>query len=325
MRFGTHADLDAGMPVRVQRVTLAPGHQERHLRVGQFRFPVEVQRSVVEERAQLEVDGTRMGNNQRRGSFRDSCPHACTFRQSKPKCYRERNLESNLDNRGIIRRESEVISLHERGRTCRVTRTAGSGAERSYGKVPDWARQYVGLEQDATALAFHQGELVPGLFQTESYARALVATSVVVSKVDVDTIVSGRMRRREILNRPNPARVSLVLGEAALHRQVGGPDALREQLDYLIEVAALPQVTLQVLPFSVGAHAAVGNGFVLLTLDIGASEAQWVYLDDLMRGECRADSAQVRAYQMTYDSLQVNALGEGATITLIKDALKGLR
>jgi transcriptional regulator with XRE-family HTH domain len=241
-----------------------------------------------------------------------------------PKVYRSETGVGGLK-AGEIDQLLELYGASEEA--AERVRAVGAQARRrgSYGKVPDWARQYVGLEQDATALAFHQGELVPGLFQTESYARALVATSVVVSKVDVDTIVAGRMRRREILNRRNPARVSLVLGEAALHRQVGGSDALREQLEYLIEVAALPQVTLQVLPFSVGAHAAVGNGFVLLTLDIGASEAQWVYLDDLMRGECRADSAQVRAYQMTYDSLQVNALGEGATITLIKDALKGLR
>jgi transcriptional regulator with XRE-family HTH domain len=195
----------------------------------------------------------------------------------------------------------------------------------SFGKVPDWARQYVGLERDATELAFHQGELVPGLFQTENYARALVSTSMVVSKADVDQIVESRMRRRELLSRDNPPRIHLVLGEAALVRRVGGAEVLAEQLEYLAQVAKLPHVTLQVLPFDIGEHASIGNGFVLLTLNIGNGEARWVYLDDLTRGECRSDPAQVRAYQLTFDSLQVNAAGEGETLRLINHAIGSLR
>jgi transcriptional regulator with XRE-family HTH domain len=191
----------------------------------------------------------------------------------------------------------------------------------SFGKVPDWARQYVGLERDATELAFHQGELVPGLFQTEGYARALVSTSVVVSQADVDQVVESRMRRRELLERDNPPRIHLILGEAALYRPVGGREVLAGQLEYLAAVAELPHVTLQVLPFAVGENASIGTGFVLLTLDIGGSEARWVYLDDLTRGECRSDSAQVRAYQLTYDSLRVNAAGESETLRLIHEAI----
>jgi hypothetical protein len=195
----------------------------------------------------------------------------------------------------------------------------------SYGKVPDWARQYVGLEKDATDLGFYQGEVVPGLFQTEAYARAIVSTSMVVSRVDVEQVVTSRMRRRDLLSRDNPPRIHLVLGEAALHRPVGGSAVLAEQLAYLAEVAEVPHVTFQIIPYSVGAHAAIGNGFVLLTLDIGGTESRWVYLDDLTRGECRSDQAQVRAYQLTFDSLRVNALGEGETLRLIKQSIDGLR
>ncbi|GAA1955439.1 helix-turn-helix transcriptional regulator [Amycolatopsis minnesotensis] len=195
----------------------------------------------------------------------------------------------------------------------------------SYGKVPDWSRQYFGLEQDATELRFHQGELVPGLFQTEAYARALISTSKTVAPADVDDVVQSRIRRRSLLTGKNPPEVHLVLGEAAIHCQVGGPEALVEQINHLIDVAKLPNVTLQLLPFAVGAHAALGDGFSLLTLEIGGGPSKWVYVSDLNRGECRADPAQVRTYQLTFDSLVVNALGEGETLARLRQTRDGLR
>lgn len=195
----------------------------------------------------------------------------------------------------------------------------------SYGKVPDWSRQYFGLEQDATELRFHQGELVPGLFQTEAYARALISTSKIVAPVDVDDVVQSRIRRHSLLTAKDAPEVHLVLGEAAIHRAVGGREAMAEQLDHLVEVAKLPNVTLQLLPFEVGAHAALGHGFILLTLEIGGDPARWVYVSDLNRGECRSDAAQVRTYQLTFDSLVVNALGEGETLARLRQTRDGLR
>jgi hypothetical protein len=208
----------------------------------------------------------------------------------------------------------------------RVRATAAVARRRgSYGKVPDWARQYVGLERDASALAFHQEVLVPGLFQTEAYARALVSTSQVVAPADLDEVVASRVRRGELLRRPNPPRVHLVLGQAATRRKVGGAEVLDGQLAHLEEVAELPNVTVQILPDDVGAHAALGNAIVLLTLEIGGQESKWVYLEDLLRGECRSDPAHVRAYQLTFDSLAVNALGEGETLRVLGEARAQLR
>ncbi|MGW4484265.1 helix-turn-helix domain-containing protein [Amycolatopsis sp. NPDC004368] len=197
-----------------------------------------------------------------------------------------------------------------------------------HGKVPDWSRQYFGLESDAVELAIHQGELIPGLFQTEAYARALISTSVTVSPVDVESMVQTRIRRQSLLTESNAPKVHLVLGEAAIHREVGGKDALIEQLDRLIEAAKLPNVVLQVLPFTTGAHAAIGPGFTLLTLELEGSPARWVYLEDLSRGECRSDDQPVRTYAMTFDSLVINALGEAETLNVLKrrkSELKGRR
>jgi hypothetical protein len=150
-------------------------------------------------------------------------------------------------------------------------------------------------------------------------------TAVMVAPADVDKVVEARMRRRALLERADPPRVHLVLGEAALHRQVGGPKVLAEQLDYLATVARLPHVTMQVLPFSSGEHAALGLGFTLLTLDIGG-RTQWVYLEDLTRADCLPDANHVLAYRMTFDSLAINALGERETIATLeqsRDALAG--
>jgi hypothetical protein len=207
----------------------------------------------------------------------------------------------------------------------RIRAVAGQARMRnSYGKVPDWSRQYFGLEQDATELSFYHGDLVPGLVQTEDYARALISTSKTVAPADVEEVVRARVRR-SLFERDHFPAVHLVLGEAAIRQVVGGSDVQAGQLERLIEAAKLPHVTVQILPFAVGAHAALGSSFILLTLDVGGQSTRWVYIDDLTRGECRVDSTQVRAYQLTFDSLAVNALGESETLRMLKKSRDDLR
>jgi transcriptional regulator with XRE-family HTH domain len=195
----------------------------------------------------------------------------------------------------------------------------------SFGKVPDWSRQYLGLEADAAELRIHHGELVPGLMQTEDYARALVATSVLVATADVDRVVASRLRRQALLTRSEPPRLHLVLGEGVLHRVVGGPEVMRTQLDRLIELAEQPHVTLQVLPFAAGEHAAQGVDFTLLTLDIGNGSTTWAYVEQLTRADLSPDSGHVRPYTLTFESLTVNALGERETLTRLKQARDGVK
>src|SRR5690606_31549364 len=110
-------------------------------------------------------------------------------------------------------------------------------------------------------------------------ARAILSTSVTVAPADIDRLVQNRAQRREILTREDPPQVDVVLGEAALRRQVGGRKVLRAQLEHLRTVAALPNVTMQVLPFSSGEHAALDTSFTLLYLK--EVNATYVYLEDL--------------------------------------------
>jgi hypothetical protein len=136
--------------------------------------------------------------------------------------------------------------------------------------------------------------------------------------------VKTRIARQKLLTKPGAPRVHLVLGEAALKRQIGGEAVHREQMAHLIELAGLPNVVLQVLPFKVGAHAALGTDFTLLTVDIGGQDSRWVYLEDLTRGECRSEERHVSVYQLTFDSLVANALGEAETIRLLSRSRDGI-
>jgi transcriptional regulator with XRE-family HTH domain len=191
----------------------------------------------------------------------------------------------------------------------------------SFGKVPNWARQFLGLETEASSLKIWQEVLIPGPLQTEAYATAVVATSPVVATADVTSTVEARMRRRELLTRANPPEIHIVLGEAALRQVIGGPDVHREQIERLIEVAQYSHLTLQILPFSAGEHAALGTSFELLELDLEDNYATYVYLEDLTNADCRDGDSHVRAYKLIFDRLRVNALGERETLATLERAL----
>jgi transcriptional regulator with XRE-family HTH domain len=145
------------------------------------------------------------------------------------------------------------------------------GRRKLYGDtLPGYFRRFIDLEADATEIRCYEGELVPGLLQTEDYARALILTALFsADQTEVDRRIKIRMDRQVILTReaPPPLRLSCVLGEAVFARPVGGPEVLRAQMEHLLHVTAEPTtVTLQVLPFSAGAHPALGASFSLFSL-----------------------------------------------------------
>jgi DNA-binding XRE family transcriptional regulator len=135
-----------------------------------------------------------------------------------------------------------------------------------YGDVlPPWFRAYVDLESAATLIRTYEGQLVPGLLQTEDYAHALVRGALHdASPEETERRIALRMRRQEVLTRPGGPRLWAVVDEAALRRRVGSPKVMRAQVERLIEAASLPNVTLQVLPFGAGAHPAMAGAFSLL-------------------------------------------------------------
>lgn len=188
----------------------------------------------------------------------------------------------------------------------------------SYGKVQDWARGFIGMETDADRLRMYDAELVHGLFQTEAYARAVLSTSVVVGPAEVDRAARNRVARQQLLTRQNPPEVHAVFGEAALYRQIGGTTVLNGQLDHLRTVAALPNVTLQILSFAAGEHAALGTGFSLL--DIYDVSATYVYLEDLTSSDFWDKASHTDAYELAFSRLCTAALSERETLSAIETA-----
>jgi transcriptional regulator with XRE-family HTH domain len=131
--------------------------------------------------------------------------------------------------------------------------------------LPAWFEPYVGLEEVATQIRAYQVQFVPGLLQTEDYARAVTLLGHASDPPkEVEQRVGLRMARQAVLARPDPPNVWFVLDEAILRRPIGTPDVMRAQLRHLLESADRPNVTIQIIPFQAGGHAAAGGAFSVL-------------------------------------------------------------
>jgi transcriptional regulator with XRE-family HTH domain len=132
--------------------------------------------------------------------------------------------------------------------------------------LPDWFETYIGLEQATSLIRTYELQFVPGLFQTEDYARAVTVLGHRAAPAEeIERRVSLRLKRQEILSRAEPVpKVWAVIDESALRRPLGGREVMRTQLRHLIELTESPQVTLQIMPFDRGGHSAAGGSFAIL-------------------------------------------------------------
>ena len=155
----------------------------------------------------------------------------------------------------------------ERDRLLALARSANTpGWWHRYSDVlPSWFQPYIGLEAAASLIRNYEVQFVPGLLQTPAYARNLVRHGHVrASDEEVERRVDVRMARKKVLTQLNAPQLWVVVDEAALRRPMGGPAVMREQIESLMESAAQPNITVQVVPFRVGGHAAVGGAFSML-------------------------------------------------------------
>ncbi|MFC4562517.1 helix-turn-helix domain-containing protein [Nocardiopsis mangrovi] len=147
--------------------------------------------------------------------------------------------------------------------------------------LPSWFEVYVGLEEAAAIIRTYEIQFIPGLLQSEEYARAVIMLAHGKAPAEeVDRRVNLRMTRQQRLTGPEAPRVWAVVDEAALRRPLGGVSAMRAQIEHLIEMATLPNVTLQIVPFNKGGHAAAGGPFSILRFT-GADLPDVVYLEQL--------------------------------------------
>ncbi|UWZ47073.1 helix-turn-helix domain-containing protein [Dactylosporangium matsuzakiense] len=156
----------------------------------------------------------------------------------------------------------------ERSRLLALARDANNpGWWHRFGDVlPSWFHSYLGLEAAAALIRTYEVQFVPGLLQTQEYARSVVLLGHGRAKEDeIERRVELRMQRQQILTRKDAPKLWMVVDEAALRRPIGGPDVMRAQLDALLEInSTLPNVRLQVIPFNAGGHAAAGGAFTIL-------------------------------------------------------------
>jgi len=131
--------------------------------------------------------------------------------------------------------------------------------------LPNWFETFVGLEEAASMIRSYEIQVLPGLLQTEAYTRAVVSAGVPnAALAEVERRVHFRIKRQEILRRADPPHFWAVIDEAVLHRPIGGAKVMREQVEHLLDLMALPNVTLQVMPFRFGGHVGEGGAFTIL-------------------------------------------------------------
>ncbi|GAA0563934.1 helix-turn-helix transcriptional regulator [Paractinoplanes ferrugineus] len=177
---------------------------------------------------------------------------------------------------------------------------------------------YVGLETAARSIRAYEQQLVPGLLQSEEYAIALLrGARLDDAEQELKQRVRVRMERQALLIQDDPIDLRVVLDEAVLSRPVGGDEVMRGQLIKLIEVARLPNVTLQILPFTVGAHAAMDGTFVILEFE-EEGDADVVFIDNATGGLFLEKSEELRKYISIFDTVRGAALTADASLELIE-------
>ncbi|MEU6372749.1 helix-turn-helix transcriptional regulator [Streptomyces sp. NPDC046909] len=176
-----------------------------------------------------------------------------------------------------------------------------------YGDVlPSGMATYAGLETDARVLRQYESTVVPGLLQTEDYARAVLATAWNNQPHETDQLVRFRKERQTLLTRqPDPLELWVVLEEIALRRPVGGREVMAAQLRYLTEAVTMPNVTLQIMPTAKGAHVAMAGPFSLLEFPPQASTV--VYVESAAGNVYLEKERDVRTFVQTFDLLRAAA------------------
>ncbi|MGP3950732.1 helix-turn-helix domain-containing protein [Streptomyces sp. 7N604] len=187
-----------------------------------------------------------------------------------------------------------------------------------------WFETHLGLEDAASVIRTYQNQFVPGLFQTEEYARAVTQLgNPRASAVEVERRVRLRITRQGILHREDPPRIWVVLDEAVLRRPIGGPGVMLAQLHRLIEVAQMPHVTLQIAPFSLGGVAAAGGPLTILRF-LEPDLPDVVYLEQLTSALYLDKREDVDNYLSVMDRLCAEAERPVATLPFLVKMLDEL-
>ena len=190
--------------------------------------------------------------------------------------------------------------------------------------LPEEYTTYISFEGEADALLNYESLFIPGLLQTEAYARAALRAGLpTADKEEIDGLVQARISRQSLLTRDKPLRLWAIVDEATLHRRVGGPAVMKAQLARLAEAADLPNVTLQVIPYDVGGHPGMMGSFVIM--QFGEPVASDVVYIETMAGDLFLEQeTDLGRYRAIFEHLRALALPPQASAALIASAAQDM-
>ncbi|MEU1593159.1 helix-turn-helix transcriptional regulator [Streptomyces sp. NPDC005708] len=188
--------------------------------------------------------------------------------------------------------------------------------------MPEWFDRLVGLQEAAAAIRTFEIQYVPGLLQTAAYTRAVVERGLpTASSAEVERRVELRMRRGQLLLRPDTPQLWAILDESVLMRILGGPEVMREQLEYLAEMAERPHVTLQIVPLDVTNASAPAIPVTYLRFG-GLDLPDIVYLEHIRSANFLEDRDETEEYRVALDRLADEALDPRESLALVQRTLK---
>lgn len=197
--------------------------------------------------------------------------------------------------------------------------------QRFHDILPGWFSMYVSLEGAASLIRSYEPHFVPGLLQTEEYARGVMRSGAIgqTRPEDIERYVALRMERQSLLTRRDAPRVWIVMDETALRRPVGGSDVMREQIDKLLDAVELPHVTLQIAPFAAGPHPGTYGPFVLFRFAM-AELPDMVYSEYLTGAVYLDARTEVATHLEVMDRMAAQAATAHRTKEILRDLRKEL-
>jgi transcriptional regulator with XRE-family HTH domain len=194
-----------------------------------------------------------------------------------------------------------------------------------HAELPEDYAAYISFESEARAMRNYQSLYIPGLLQTEDYARAAIrGTLPTATDEEVENRVRARMERQMRLAGESPVDLWAIVDEAAIHRQVGGSKVMDAQLAHLLDAAKQPNITLQVIPYDVGAHPGMPGSFVYMEF-AEPIDPDLVYVDTLAGDLFLESDEDLRLYASMFDHLRAVALNLSQTKGLITTVMKGMK
>jgi transcriptional regulator with XRE-family HTH domain len=186
---------------------------------------------------------------------------------------------------------------------------------------PESFRPYAEVEAKAAVLRAFAHSLVPGLFQTEGYAHAVLSTKPNATEAEIEAAVTERLARQQVLTRdePSPPRLYALLDEGILHRPVAPAEVMRAQFTHLVEMSGLPHVTVQVVPYAAGGHSGLLGAFNIAELPAAQSI---VFMEDILGGRVAEEAEVVSEVAMCFDALRSEALPKAASRDLMAKVAK---